>query len=157
MPLLYSPGAARQEPDQDVEPHQSLGDRETPARRSVRSKRRESLSSTMTRTNELPKPRPVDLRLFPQALPFLAGHTPETPELPSRYSRMARRSSMPNSLSYKDDVPKPRPLDTSLLPPTVAMAMPLNVGRRKDALVASDAADPCLRRRTKNRPMSGWS
>lgn len=48
------------------------------AHRSVRSKSRESLSPTMSPTNELPKPCPVDNNpLFPQALPFLEGRTPD--------------------------------------------------------------------------------
>ena len=126
MPLMHSLEDVPQEPEREERPRRSLGldDVEAPARRSVRAKRRESLSSSsMTRTNELPKPRPVDMRLFPQAMPFLEERALETPEAPPRSGRMARRSSMPNSMSYPNDTPKPRPLDTSLLSPVVASAI----------------------------------
>jgi hypothetical protein len=129
-------------PEREERPRRSLGlnDVEAPARRSVRAKRRESLSSSsMTRTNELPKPRPVDMRLFPQAMPFMDGQTLETPETPSRSGRprMARRSSMPNSTSYPNDTPKPRPLDTSLLSPVVASAILHNESSNDQARLSS--------------------
>ncbi|KAI2514318.1 hypothetical protein MHU86_211 [Fragilaria crotonensis] len=126
MPLMTNPDTANDEPEPQAKSRRSLLDPETPARRSVRSKRRESMSSTMSRTNELPKPRPVDMRLFPQALPFLEGLAPKTPETPSRSGRMLRRSSMPTSMSYTDNLPKSRPLDASHMSPNSALNVPVD-------------------------------
>jgi hypothetical protein len=127
MPMMTSPDTSYDEPEPQAKSRHALVDPETPVCRSVRSKRRESLSSSMPRSNEFPKPRPVDMRLFPQALPFMEGLTPKAPETPSRSSRMLRRSSMPTSMSYTDIVPNPRPLDTRLLSPNLAFDAPKNV------------------------------
>ena len=90
MPLMLTSDL---DPDKTLKPTRSINHPETPGRH---TKRRASMSSGMSRTNEFPKPRPVDMQLLLQSMPFV-----EDRELEVRCMSMPRGSSMSTSLSVE--------------------------------------------------------